>query len=97
MTSKTRQQIITIHILPIISRNKGDQAISTKLVTSSYLLQFSFIIFLILIYYTQCSSSMQHVIYETQKDSKVASTISVTSLTFANENNDFYEHVLEVK
>ena len=26
MTSQTREQIISIHILPIISRNKGNQA-----------------------------------------------------------------------
>ena len=30
-----------------------------------------------------------YVIYETQKDSKIASTFNVTSLTFANEDNEF--------
>ena len=31
--------------------------------------------------------------YETQKGSKVPSTYDVTSLTFANEDNEFSEYV----
>ena len=46
------------------------------------------------------SMQQQHavyVIYETQKDSKVAPTFDVTSLTFAIEDNEFSESVFEVQ
>ena len=38
-----------------------------------------------------------YVIYETQKDCKVAPTFDVTSLAFANEDNEFSEFVFEVQ
>ena len=49
---------------------------------------------------TMVHSMQQHavyVIYETQKDSKVAPTFDVSSLTFANEDNRFSEFVFEVQ
>ena len=36
------------------------------------------------------------VIYETQKDSKIASTCDLPSLTFANEDSEFCEYVTAI-
>ena len=37
-----------------------------------------------------------YVIYETQKDSKIASTCDPLSLTFANEDSEFCEYVTAI-
>ena len=59
-------------------------------------LQLSFIIFSRYYGTFNVVAALVYVIYETQKDSKVAPTFDVTSLTFANEDNKFSEFVFEV-